>query len=151
MTNGADSHSHVSRIHQRNDNTVEVHVQTASFTPGQEVEVSGYLTQGNTYAAFNDKKHIPLPDSPDPKQPAVLHVQLPAMDLKPDEDVTVVTRVAEVWPTVLQQDSEIVAEYVGQGLKAAWTAKDPWGKGPGGPASPSPGNWGGGATTNPPS
>ncbi len=148
MTNGAQSHSHVTRIDQRNDDTVEVHVQTASFTPGQEVEVSVYLLQGNTYATFNDKKHIPLPDPNDSKQPAVLHVQLPATALNADEDVTVFTQVAEVWPTVLQHDSAIVTEYMGQGLKAAWTAKDSWGKGPGGQASPPPGN-GGEAATNP--
>jgi hypothetical protein len=144
----ADAHGHVSRIDQRADNTVEVYVQTTSFTPGQEVEVSGYLIQGDTYAAFNDKKHIPFPDASAAKQPAVLHVQLPAMDLTPTDAVTVVTRVAEVWPTVLQQDSEIVAEYMDQGLKASWTAEYPAGKGPGDPASPPLGNGGGGATTN---
>jgi hypothetical protein len=144
MTNGADSHSHVTRIEQRNDNTVEVHVQTASFAPGQPVEVSGYLIQGSgAYAAFNVKKHIPLGASP-----VVLHVQLPAMVLDPAEDVTVVTRVAEVWPTALGQ--EINPQDVGKGLIAAWTAKDSWGKGSGGPASPPPGSGGGGATTSPP-
>ena len=78
MPNGSSSYGRVIRIDQRDDDTVEVHVQTASFTPGQEVEVSVYLLQGNTYATFNDKKHIPLPDPNDPKQPAVLHVHTDA-------------------------------------------------------------------------
>jgi hypothetical protein len=136
MTNGGpDSHSHVARIYQRDDDTIELYVHTASFTPGQEVEVSCYLTQGATYAAFNHVKWIPIPES-DREETAVLHVQLPAMTLDPDAPVTVVTRVAEVWPTVLQKDSGVGASYAGPGLKAAWTAKELWGKGPGDPASP---------------
>jgi hypothetical protein len=132
MTNGADSHSHVNRINQRYDNTVEVHVQTDSFTPGQEVEVSGYVIQGSgAYAAFNVKKYLPL----DPNEPRELHVQLPAMDLNPEEDVTVVTRVAEIWPTVLGK--EIDPRYVGKGLKATWTAEYPLGKWTGDPGSQS--------------
>jgi hypothetical protein len=154
MGNGALPH--VATVQQRGDNTVVVYVQTDSFKPGQEVEVSVYLTQGNTYAAFNDKKRIPLPDPNNPKQPAVLHVELPATELIADQDVTVVTRVAEVWPSVLQQDSKILEQYQGimgeymdQGLKAVWTYQDPEGKGLGDPASPPPGNGGGGATASP--
>jgi hypothetical protein len=121
MSNGTNVHSQVSRIHQRNDKTVEVHVLTDSFNPGQEVEVSGYLIQGSAYAAFNVKKYISL----DPNE-RVLHVQLPPMDLVAKEDVTVVTRVAEVWPTILRMDTD--DKYVGNELKAAWTADYPSGK-----------------------
>ncbi|SRR6266851_2217286 len=152
MPNGADSYSHVTRIDQRDDDTVEIHVQTTSFTPGQEVEVSVYLLQGDTYAAFNDKKHIPLPDPNDPKQPAMLHVQLPVTALNADADVTVVTRVSEVWPTLLEPNREIPANYKLQGVtgpKAVWTAQYPSGKGSGDQASPPPGNGGGGATPTP--
>ena len=127
----------VDKVQQRDDNTVEVHVQTDSFKPGREVEVSGYLLQGgNAYAAFNVKKHIPLEaNTPaDTNISAELDVQLPAMDLDPKEDVTVVTRVAEVWPTVLAQDED--SKYLGNGLKAAWTADYPSGKGPGGLTAP---------------
>jgi|SRR5215831_305667 len=119
----------VGTVHQRDDNTIEIQVLTDSFKPGQEVEVSGYVTQGDAYAAFNDKKHIPLDANPT----FVLNVQLPAMDLKPDETVTVVTRVAEVWPTVLIKDKD--STYVGKGLKAAWTSDYP-GKESGGPTAP---------------
>jgi hypothetical protein len=95
-----DALSHVTEIHQREDNTLEVYVQTDSFKAGREVEVSGYLIQGSyAYAAFNQKKYIPL----DANGTTVLYVQLPAMDLDPEEPVTVVTRVAEVWPTALGQ------------------------------------------------
>lgn len=129
MSNGRVN-PRVDEVQQRDDNTIEIHVRTGSFEPGQEVEVSGYLIQGSAYAAFNDKKHIPLDASPY----AVLNVQLPAMDLKADENVTVVTRVTEVWPTILAQDTD--STYLGKGLKAAWKAAYPSGKEPAGPAAP---------------
>jgi hypothetical protein len=150
MSNGADAHSHVSRIDQRNDDTVELYVETTSFTAGQAVEISGYVTQGSTYAAFNDKKHIPFPDSKDDKRPAVLHVQLPALDLDQHKTVTAVVRVAEVWPTFLEHDAEIVSAYTDHGLKAAWSAKYPEGKGPGDATSPPPGSGPGTTTSTPP-
>ena len=139
MTNGPQSPSHVAAVQQRIDDTIEVHVLTDSFNPGQEVEVSVYLTQGNTWVTFNDKKHIPSPDPNDPKQ-TVLHVGLPVTPLNPDEDLAVVTRVAEVWPTYLEQNSQIAPLDIPEGLKAVWTPKDWSGKGLGDTASPQTGN-----------
>ena len=128
MSNGANVHSQVIRINQRDDSTVQIHVQTNNFTPGRAVEVSGYLTQGSgAYVTFNVTKHVSL----DPTE-TVLHVELPAMELNTGEDVTVVTRVAEVWPTVLGQAAASAEEYIATGLKAAWTAEDYSGKAPGG-------------------
>ena len=143
MSNGHGSAlSQVIRISQRDDSTIQIHVQTNNFTPGRAVEVSGYLTQGSgAYVTFNVTKHVSL----DPTE-TVLHVELPATDLTVGEDVTVVTRVAEVWPTVLGQDFS--AEYLGKGLKAVWTAEDYAGKGSGGSGSPS-GNGDGGPTPDP--
>jgi hypothetical protein len=146
---------HVASVQQRGDDTVVVYVQTDSFEPDQEVEVSVYLTQGDNYAFYNNKKRIPPADPHDPKQPAVLHVELPATPLDATKAVTVVTRVTEVWPTVLQQDQNKMEEYKGvmgkldQGLKAVWTYQDAEGKGPGGPTSPPPGNGGSEVTTPP--
>jgi hypothetical protein len=146
---------HVASVQQRGDDTVVVYVQTDSFEPGQEVEVSVYLTQGDNYAFYNNKKSIPPADPHDPEQPAVLHVELPATPLDAAQAVTVVTRVTEVWPTVLQQDQKKMEEYKGvmgkldQGLKAVWTYQDAEGKGPGGPTSPPPGNGGSEVTTPP--
>jgi hypothetical protein len=158
MSNGDVLHR-VNTIQQRGDNTVEVYVQTDSFKPGQEVEVSVYLSQGDAYAIYNQKKYIPYPDPKDPISPrpvAVLHVELPATVLDPEQDVTVVTRVAEVWPTVLQKDSEKLARYqgvlgenMGQGLKAVWTYQDDAGKGSGDSTSPSSGNAGSATAATP--
>jgi hypothetical protein len=72
----------------------------------------------------------------------VLHVELPATPLNADQPVTVLTRVAEVWPSVLQQDSRKMEAVMGamqdpgQALKAVWTYPDSEGKGPGDPESP---------------
>lgn len=134
MPAGSSGLSHVTRIEQRDDDTVEVYVETNSFIAGQAVEVSVYLIQGDTYAAFNDKKHIPYSDSSDASQPTELHVQLPAMNLDSQQEVIVVTRVSEVWPTILSP--EINPNYVGKGPKASWTAEYPSGKAGGGSAAP---------------
>jgi hypothetical protein len=147
--------THVATIQQRSDNTLVALVQTESFIPGQEVEVSVYLTQGEAYAAHYEKKRIPFPDPNNLKQPAVLHVELPATELDATQPVTVVTRVAEVWPSVLQQDKKAmtlygaVSGYPDQGLKAVWTYPDSEGKGRGDLESPSSGNGGGAGTTTP--
>jgi len=146
MSNGASVLQHVTKVQQRGDNTIEVYDQTDSFKPGQEVEVSVYLSQGDTYAFYNNQKYIPLPDPKDPQKPAELRVELPATVLDGNKDVTVVTRVAEVWPTVLQKDKKAVKRYKGvlgenssQGLKAAWKYKNSGGKVKGDYASPSAG------------
>jgi hypothetical protein len=135
--------THVTIIQQRTDNTLVASVQTESFMPGQEVEVSVYLTQGEAYAAHYEKQRIPFPDHPsDSRQTAVLQVELPATELKAAQPVTVITRVAEVWPTVLQQDEKAMAlegETGGnqdQGLKATWKYQDSEGKVPGDQESP---------------
>jgi hypothetical protein len=121
MDNGSGL-SHVARIYQRDDDTIQIYFLTDSFKPGQEVEVSAYLIQGIAYAAYNDKKRIPLPDPDDPGQSAVLRLELPAVELSSEEPVIVVTRVAEVWNTVLMPD--IPAESVDTRIKAEWRYGD---------------------------
>jgi hypothetical protein len=122
---------HVARIHQRDDNTIVVYVQTDSFKPGREVEVSGYLLQGyGAYTAFNCNMQIPF----DAKlgELVTLPVELPAMDLKKREDVTVVVRVAEAWPTILEPNPGMATHYKDEGiegLRAVWTAENSSGKG----------------------
>ena len=136
--------SRVTEIQQRGDDTIVVYVQTDGFYPGQEVEVSVYLTQGDAYIAYNDKKRIPLPDPASPKGPAVLHVELSKKGLDGSQPVTVVTRVAEVWPSVLHPDPARLAQYEGilgpatdQAITAVWTYQDAAGKGLGDLSSPS--------------
>jgi len=121
----------VDRIDQRDDKTIVVYVQTDSFKPGREVEVSGYLLQGyRAYAAFT--RNMSIPFDAKPGETVTLQVELPAMGLKKREDVTVVVRVAEAWPTVLEPNSRLVAQYKEEGiegLRAVWTAENSSGKG----------------------
>jgi hypothetical protein len=131
---------HVPTVEQRPDDSIVVSVETDSFKPNQEVEISVYLTQGDAYASHNEKKRIPLRDLNNPKQPAQIHVELPRTLLKAEGDLTVVTRVSEAWSTVLKQDSAIVEEYkkLGEGPKAVWTYQEEQaaGKEPGDSGSP---------------
>jgi hypothetical protein len=125
---------HVDTVQQIDDDTLVVYVQADNFSPGQEVEVSVYLTQDDAYAAYNDKKRVPFPDPDNPDQPTVLPVELPKTKLDANKPVTVITRVSEVWPSVLQPDGDKMKEYQtkesypGQGLKALWTYEDTEGK-----------------------
>jgi len=125
------AHRQVDRIDQRDDGTIVVYVQTDSFKPGREVEVSGYLLQGyRAYAAFN--RNMSIPFDAKPGETVTLRVELPAMGLKRRKDVTVVVRVAEAWPTVLEPNSRMAAQYKDEGvegLKAVWTAENSLGKG----------------------
>jgi len=125
---------HVDTVQQIGDDTLVVYVQADNFSPGQEVEVSVYLTQGDVFAAYNDRKRVPFPDPDNPGQPTVLPVELPKKGLDADQPVTVITRVSEVWLSVLLPDEDKLAEYQkaesypGQGLKAVWTYEDTEGK-----------------------
>jgi|SRR5215472_3220858 len=144
MSNG-NANTHVTEVQQRGDDTLSVYIQTDSFKPGQEVEVSAVLTQGDASAIYVDKKRIPFSDPPGPtdsQQYTVLHAELPATILDPSKPVTIVTRVTEVWPTVVQPNTKKLVQYNGaqkgayQELKAVWTFQ---GKEPGDSKSPSAG------------
>src|SRR5215467_9593618 len=125
---------HVTEIQQRSDGTLSVYIQTVGFDPGQEVEVSAYLTQDQSYAFYNDKKRILFPDPTAPtasKQATQLHLEMPAARLNPERPVTVVTRVTEVWSTPLKKDQRkldlykgISNGYTGPGLIGVWTYQD---------------------------
>lgn len=129
---------HVTKVQQRGDDTIVVYIQTDGFTPGQEVEVSAYLVQDSAYAFYNDKKRLSFPDHPDQGQPAEFHVELPSTELNADQPVTVITRVTEVWSTVLPKDTKLLeaygvqqgeqggqGEYADHDLKAAWKYPEP--------------------------
>ncbi|HKA11621.1 MAG TPA: hypothetical protein VKI99_14270 [Candidatus Dormibacteraeota bacterium] len=140
---------HVETIRQKDNGSVVLDVLVVGFTPDQEVEISGYITQTNgTYASFNIKKKVPHPDSKEATEPPTIPVEVPAIELDQGEEyVTVVTRVAEVWPTVLEQEnSGISAADRAKGVKAVWRAKYPPGGGSGSPQGQS----GTGSTTTEP-
>jgi hypothetical protein len=169
MSNGSSANTHVTKVEQRGDGTISVHIQTDSFNPTQEVEVSAYLTQGNSSSFYNDRKRIPFPNltdltdhadptnSTDSKQPAELHVELPATTLDTTQPVTVVTRVTEIWSTVVSPDPDklkqyraLLGEYGDQGIKGVWTYQDSEGKGQGDTQSQQTSNGGSNVTTTQP-
>jgi len=140
MPNGGSSGlPHVSEVQQRSDGTISVYIQTVSFNAGQEVEVSAYLTQEGNSALYNEKKFIPFVDPKDAGQPTKLHVEMAATGLDPAKPVTIVTRVAEVWPTLLLPDEAAMLDYNNAAaggtypLRAVWTYP---GKAPGDTSSP---------------
>jgi hypothetical protein len=153
MSNGPDAHWHVTTLQQRGDDTLLAYVEVDGSLAGQQVEVSVYLSQGDAYAAHYAKKRVPFLDPKDPGKPPELQVELPATSLDASEDVTVIARVAEVWPSVLQQDSTKLAainaaiQHPDQGPKAVWTYAE--GKAYGDQGSPSSGNVSGRVTTLP--
>jgi hypothetical protein len=72
-------------------------------------------------------------------------MELPVTKLDAGQDVTVVTQVTEVWPSVLQQDQSIMKQYaaimgaqIDQGLKDVCTYQEPEAKGPGHTEPPIP-------------
>ena len=144
----SDDLHHVKAVHLRDDGSVVVHVETTSFAPDEAVEVSGYITQDSSgaYATFHKKDHIPFDFDPATNTPALLEVELQSVEgLTPDNDVTVFTTLAEVWPTFMEVDEAETIKYQNKGLRAVWGVKNSPGKGPWDPASQSPSS--GGAPT----
>jgi hypothetical protein len=118
-----DDDSRVAAVYVRGDGTIALYIEVTSFRPGQAVEISGYLTQaGGAITSFYQISHIPLPDPDSLGGTAVMHVTVPAMRLVEGEDITVVTRVAEVWSTVLTRDTP-------EPSTGTWAASQPKGAG----------------------
>jgi hypothetical protein len=118
MSNGRVN-PYVPRVHLNNDGSVDLVVQIVGFQPGNWAEISGYIAQGpGAFAPFAAIKEVPAPEQG--VDFSSLNVTLPPVPgLMLDEDVTVITRVAEVliWPTALEQGN---AE---AGFKATWVAR----------------------------
>src|SRR5262252_6882572 len=104
MSNGSpNANSHVTEINHNDNKTMDIIVQFDGFSSGELVEISGYVTQTEgAYSSFYYQSPVPS----DPNQPAgteQVPVTIAQMDgLQNDREITVVTRVAKVWPTVLK-------------------------------------------------
>jgi hypothetical protein len=135
MSNGANAHSHVTTVHLMQDGTVQVNVLFDGFRAGEPVEISGYVTQTDgAYSSFYSYMTVPG----DPTQPPAV-VEMPVIidegidDLRLTDLMTVVTKVAKVWPTVLVSGPAGTATTstatTGTGttgeIAATWTAQPP--------------------------
>lgn len=115
------SHPHVSEVHLKDDDSVELVVEVVGFNADEWAEISGYIIQQDgTTTPFSAIQKAP-PASAGGGIPTVT-VSLPAMDpgLAPGADVTVITRMtkAQIWPTPL------AAAAAAGSFKALWQAKN---------------------------
>ena len=107
--------SQVRAVELMPDGSVVLTVKVVGFGAGRSVEISGYITQNSgAFAAFYSIQTVPVPDPTD--DASILTVTVPRAELVAGEDVTVVTRVAEVWSTVLR------AGVSAPGTTSAWHA-----------------------------
>lgn len=109
---------YVPRISLNPDDSVALDVTIVGFDEGKWADISGYVIQNDNAFPFSAIQEVPAPDS---TGAASLTVTLPPMEgLTLEQDVTVITRVAEVliWPTVLAYSSD-----PDSGFKATWLAK----------------------------
>jgi hypothetical protein len=126
---GPDINSRVAAVQLRGDGTIVLAIELTSFRPGTPVEISGYVTQASgAFTRFYEIHHVPLASPDDPGRPAILHVEVPPMPLAEGEDIMVITRVAEVWSTVLTSDAPepsigTWAASLPEGTGAAWKFK----------------------------
>jgi hypothetical protein len=101
MSNG-DVKSHVTSVHLLKDGTVQVNVLFDGFRAGEPVEITGYLTQTDgAYSAFYLYTTAPNPTPPQTWVTVPVTIDAGIEYLRPSDHLTVVTKVAKVWPTVL--------------------------------------------------
>ena len=111
------SHDYVTEIDLKDDGSLALTVWISGFEAGTPVEISGSATQTNgAMATFYDVQRLPARE---PGGSAFLTVTAaPAGDFVAGEVITVVTRAAKIWGTVLSEDRGDL----GPGIKARWKA-----------------------------
>jgi hypothetical protein len=97
------AYARVVGVRLNDDSSIVLTVQVDGVEPGATVEISGYMTQGSRpVARFSEIRTLPAVTDLD--HFVVLMVTAPATGLAEGEDITVITRVAEEWVTVLSTD-----------------------------------------------
>lgn len=110
--------SHISKVVLTPAGKIIVTGAVVGFGVGKRVEVSGYMTQASgAYIPFSYMTDVvPAANPGDPPQ---VTVTIDSASLNEDDDVTVVMRVSEAWPTVLDRDKPDPEV----GIRAAWKPK----------------------------
>ena len=123
MSNGSQVHSQVPQVVLTTNGKTMVTGQVVGFSVGKLVEVSGYITQtSGAYVPFSCMTNVLPPGNPgDPPQ---VTVTIDSMELNQEDDVMVIMRVSETWPSVLDKD----AANPSAGIQAAWKPKALGGK-----------------------
>jgi hypothetical protein len=102
MSNG-DVKSHVTSVHLFDDGSVQVNVLFDGFTADEPVEISGYVTQTDgAYSSFYLYTTAPNPAPDQPWVTVPVTIDAGIKDLRDSDHMTTVTKVAKVWPTVLE-------------------------------------------------
>ena len=119
MSNGSQVHSQVPQVVLTANGKTIVTGQVVGFSVGKLVEVSGYITQtSGAYVPFSRMTNVLPPGKP--SDPPQVTVTIDSMELNPEDDVMVIMRVSETWPSVLDQDDPKPSA----GIQAAWKPKD---------------------------
>jgi hypothetical protein len=138
MSNG-DVKSHVTSVHLLDDDTVQVNVLFDGFKPGEPVEITGYVTQTDgAYVSFYLYTTAPTPTPPNTWVTVPVTTDEKLAGVRHSDRMTVVTKVAKVWPTVLASKPEGTTttgpgsgDRIPPNAVATWTALPP----------PAGGNW----------
>lgn len=110
--------SEVPEVELRDDDSISLAVEVAGFETGIPVEISGHATQANgAIATFFDIQNVPAAE---PGGGCFLTViAVPSVKFAAGEVITVVTRVAKIWGTVLHTDLNEQRP----GIKSVWKAE----------------------------
>jgi hypothetical protein len=139
VSNG-NANTHVTKINLKGDGTMDIFVQFDGFKTGEDVEISGYVTQTEgAYSSFQWRGPVPSSSDAAASGTEEVTVNIPKMGkLRNQADITIVTEVKKVWPTVLKSDPENPSEQDTvnpvqdtadlASVKATWNAQEP-GKG----------------------
>jgi hypothetical protein len=133
MANGANSY--VTNVSFTNGQ-IELTIRVDDFKSGGYVEITGQATQtGGAIAPYNEVVSVPAtpnagPDPDDPPGTQHYEVTVKATPMKDfqfwqSEEITVVTRVARVWLTVLESASQVPSQPEQSGQKAPGQAAGP--------------------------
>ena len=114
MSNGPGVNSHVPEIRLKENGDIEVDVLVSGLSAGINAEISGYITQpGGVIIPFWEIKPIQA-------DPETLKVGIERTNLSDTNDIRVVTRVSQLWPTDLSK-----AAQPKPGFKTTWSAPPP--------------------------
>jgi hypothetical protein len=118
MSNGHGALSQVPQVVLTITDKIIVTGTVVGFSVGKRVEVSGYITQASgAYIPFSYMTNVvPATNPGDPPQ---VTATIDSANLSEDDDVTVIMRVSETWPTVLGRDEP----NPDVGIRAAWKPK----------------------------
>jgi len=110
-------HSQVPKVEFTDGDDIKITVEITGLSEKKSVEISGYITQNNlahnngaqdnggrgVFASFSQSRVVVEPDASGVAEISVV-VPGDGLSLMADQPITVITRVSEIWPSVLTPD-----------------------------------------------